>query len=66
MGEDLLGGGGGLVARGVGVGAVSLPAGGWASCFFVVQKGRDSAARAVGIEATGLFNCLEICLILAM
>ena len=66
IGEDFLGGGGGLVARRGGVGAVSLLAGGWPSCFFVVEKGRDSAARAIGIEAIGSFNCLEKILMLAM
>lgn len=66
IGEDFLGGIGGLVARGRGVGAVVLPAGGWLSCFFIVEKGRDSAARGIGTEAIGSFNCLEKILTLAM
>jgi hypothetical protein len=61
MGEDFLGGGGDL--RGVDEGAVSLPADGWSNCLFVVEKG---ATRDVRNEATGLFSCLVMILILAM
>lgn len=64
MGEVFLGGGGGL--RGADEGAVSLPADRWSNCFFAVEKGRDSAARNVRIEAIGLSNCLVIILVLAM
>lgn len=57
-----LGGGGGLDVRGVGIGAVSLPADCWPKCFFEVEKARD----AVGIEARGLLVCLANAVILAM